>query len=61
MQRPKHIPGYCPHFYESLLCCYLTEQVQSNRQIEYHCKSEQHCKTCGNYEAWKRGSNYKNK
>ena len=25
------------------------------------CKSDTKCKTCGNYEAWASGSNYRNK
>jgi hypothetical protein len=61
MQRPKHISGMCPHFDHATNKCYLTESTQSGYTLENKCKNESNCKNCGNYEAWKSGSNYKNK
>ena len=61
MQRPRSIPGFCPHYDDPSGRCYLTEQSQSSSQVQSKCKSDRNCKTCGNYEAWARGANYKNK
>ena len=61
MNRPKYISGMCPHFDHPSNRCYLTEATQSGYTLENKCKNESNCKNCGNYEAWKNGSNYKNK
>jgi hypothetical protein len=61
MQKPRRISGWCPHYDEPSGKCYLSEQSQSSGHVEYNCKSDKNCKTCGNYEAWAKGTNYKNK
>jgi hypothetical protein len=61
MANQNRIPGWCPHFDSRSGCCYLSEQTQSSGHTEYNCKSEKNCKTCGNYEAWISGRNYKGK
>ena len=60
MARPKHVPGWCPWF-EPSCTCYLSGCTQSTDHIEYSCKSETNCMTCGNFEAWKDGRNYTDK
>ncbi|MDR0908327.1 MAG: hypothetical protein LBM77_01045 [Spirochaetaceae bacterium] len=50
------IPGCCP-FWTGGSCC-LSGESQSSGQEESQCKNQSNCKTCGNYEAWERGSNY---
>jgi hypothetical protein len=61
MDRPKSVPGMCPFYDHPSSRCYLTEGYQDGSTRDYHCKSEQNCKTCGNYEAWKSGRNYTSK
>jgi len=61
MQRPKHVSGMCPHFDHPSNRCYLTEGTQSGYTLENKCKNESNCKSCGNYEAWAKGSNYREK
>jgi hypothetical protein len=61
MNKPTPTPGMCPHFVPSSNRCYLTEETQSGYTLDGKCKSESNCKTCGNYEAWKSGNNYKGK
>jgi hypothetical protein len=61
MQRPRVIPGYCPFYDEPSSVCYLSENYQDGGHRDYSCKSDTHCKTCGNYEAWASGNNYRDK
>jgi len=37
------------------------ETTPASGTRDQKCKNESNCKSCGNYEAWKSGSNYKNK
>jgi hypothetical protein len=61
MQKPRRISGWCPHYDAPSGICYLSEQSHSSGVVSYNCKSDTNCKRCGNYEAWARGTNYKNK
>ena len=60
MQKPRPISGYCPHYDGSSGCCYLTESLPDSSTRDQKCKTSNH-KNCGNYEAWKSGSNYRSK
>jgi hypothetical protein len=53
--------GKCPHFDSQSGCCRLSGNMQDSGHRDYNCKSAEHCKTCGNYEAWISGDNYKDK
>ncbi|MDR1149273.1 MAG: hypothetical protein LBK66_11645 [Spirochaetaceae bacterium] len=53
--------GWCQHYDAHSDRCCLSEQKQSSGHRDYNCKSDQNCKTCGNYEAWVSGKNYTNK
>jgi len=61
MQKPHAVSGWCPHFDAPSGYCYLSEQYKDGSTREYHCKSDKNCKTCGNYEAWASGKNYRGK
>ena len=61
MNRPRPVPGCCPFYDHPSGKCYLTESLPDTSTRDYKCKSESNCKTCGNYEAWKSGSNYRGK
>ncbi len=50
MERPRNVPGMCPHFDHPTNRCYLTENTQSGYTLENKCKKESNCKNCGNYE-----------
>jgi hypothetical protein len=59
MEMPNH-PGWCPFYCgeNGDIHCGLSGCLQDSDHREYACKSAQNYKTCGNYEAWKNGSNY---
>ena len=61
MNRPKPMPGWCPFYCQSSNRCYLSEGTPDSGTRDYKCKSDYNCKTCGNYDAWKSGSNYRGK
>ena len=61
MNKPRRVSGWCPHYDEPSGCCYLTEKMPENSTRDQKCKSDSNCKHCGIYEAWTKGSNYKNK
>jgi len=61
MQKPRHVSGWCPHYDEPSGRCYLSEGLPSSGTRDQKCKSDTNCKTCGNYEAWASGSNYRGK
>ncbi|GHV93470.1 hypothetical protein AGMMS50268_39730 [Spirochaetia bacterium] len=58
MPNPNRVSGYCPHYDDRSGCCYLSGSMPDSGHRDYNCKSEQNCKTCGNYEAWMSGRNY---
>jgi hypothetical protein len=59
MDMPRNVPGMCPHFDHRDSRCGLSGFYQDGSTREYHCKSNENCKTCGNYEAWASGRNYR--
>lgn len=61
MNRPRAVSGWCPHYDHPSGRCYLTEKLPQSSTKDQKCNSDTRCKTCGNYEAWAKGSNYKNK
>ena len=61
MQKPRRVSGWCPHYDEPSDKCYLAETTPSSGTRDQKCKSDTRCKTCGNYEAWVSGSNYRGK
>ena len=61
MNKPRPVPGWCPFYDQSSDKCYLAETTPSSGTREQKCKLERNCHTCGNYEAWKKGTNYKSK
>ena len=61
MSRPKKSPGCCQFYDKSFDKCYLAENTPLSSTREQKCKNESRCTTCGNYEAWANGTNYKNK
>jgi hypothetical protein len=57
---PNH-PGWCP-FYSGENGndhCGLSGSMPASGHRDYNCKSSQNCKTCGAYEAWENGTNYR--
>jgi hypothetical protein len=60
MGRP-NIKGLCPFYDRANGKCYLSEGTPETYTRENKCNSDTNCKTCANYEAWAKGSNYKNK
>jgi len=61
MQKPLPVPGLCPNYEERSGRCYLIEKMPENSTRDQKCKSDTRYKTCGIYEAWAKGSNYKGK
>ncbi|GHV19462.1 hypothetical protein FACS189494_01120 [Spirochaetia bacterium] len=61
MGNPNRISGWCPHYDHPSGRCYLSGSTPSSGTHESKCKSDRNCKTCGNYEAWASGKNYKGK
>ena len=61
MNKPRSVPGSCPFYDHPSDKCYLAETTPSSGTRDQKCKSDSNCKTCGNYEAWKNGSNYRGK
>ncbi|GHV92605.1 hypothetical protein AGMMS50268_31080 [Spirochaetia bacterium] len=61
MGNPNRVSGYCPHYDHVNNRCYLSECMQDTGVVEGQCKSKSNCKTCGNYEAWESGNNYRGK
>jgi len=61
MNRPRTVPGSCPFYDHPSDKCYLAETTPSSGTRDQKCKSDSKCKTCGNYEAWASGSNYRGK
>jgi hypothetical protein len=55
------IPGFCPYYVMTQNRCYLSETTPSSGTRDYKCKSSSNFKTCGNFEAKMRGTNYNNK
>ena len=61
MSKPRTVLGSCPFYDHPSGRCYLSEGMPESGTREQKCKSDKNCKTCGNYEAWASGRNYKNK
>jgi len=61
MNKPKAVPGWCSFYEGSFDKCYLSETTPASGTREQKCKVESNCKSCGNYEAWKSGNNYRGK
>jgi len=61
MNKPRTVPGSCPFYDHPSNKCYLSETTPAGGTRDQKCMSESNCKTCGNYEAWKNGSNYRGK
>jgi len=55
------LPGLCPFYDKPFDKCYLSETTPASGTREQKCKSDKNCTSCGNYEAWKNGSNYRGK
>ena len=56
MNKPRVVPGWCPFYDDAFDKCYLSETMPSSGTRDQKCKSDSNC---GNYEAWKSGSNYR--
>ena len=61
MNKPHAVPGWCPFYDQAFDKCYLSETTPSSGTRDQKCKSDRNCKSCGNYEAWANGSNYRSK
>ena len=61
MNKPTQVSGWCPHYDKPSGCCYLSETKPASHTLENKCKNSSNCKTCGNFEAWIKGTNYKSK
>jgi hypothetical protein len=61
MNKPRAVPGSCPFYDHPSDKCYLSETTPASGTRDQQCKSDTRCKTCGNYEAWANGSNYRGK
>jgi len=61
MNRPRAVPGSCPFYDHPSGKCYLSETTPASGTRDQKCNSDSRCKTCGNYEAWAKGTNYKGK